>query len=72
MTSHFTSATDVRHYLEDLLAERSLAGAHGLMDVDAYRADLDTEIAAVHSAYVGAAVTEIATLRGQLSGRNQG
>jgi hypothetical protein len=31
-------------------------------------ADLDQEIADTHSAYVGAAVTEIATLRGQLSG----
>ena len=72
MTSHFTTATDIRHHLEDLLAERSLAGVHGLMDIDAYRADLDAEIAAARSAYVGAAVTEIATLRGQLSGRNQG
>jgi len=72
MTTHFTSATDVRHHLDDLLSERALAGAQGLMDNDAYRADLETEIAATHSAWVGAAVTEIATFRGQLSGRNQG
>ena len=72
MISHFTSATDVRHHLDDLLAERSLADAQGLMAIDAYRDDLDHEIAAVRSAYVGAAITEIATLRGQLSGRLQG
>ncbi len=72
MTSHFTSATDVRHHLDDLLAERSLADAQGLLDVDAYRSDLDTEIAVVRSAWVGAAVTELATFRGQLYGRPQG
>ena len=72
MTSHFPSAVDVRHHLDDLLAERSLADASGLTAIEAYRADLDTEIAAVRSAYVGAAVTEIATLRGLLSGRLQG
>ena len=32
-------------------------------------ADLDEEITATRNAYVGAAVTDIATLRGQLSGR---
>ncbi len=72
MTSHFTSAVDVRHHLDDLLAERSLADAQGLLDVDAYRSDLESEIAAIRSAWVGAAVTEIATFRGQLSGRLQG
>jgi hypothetical protein len=35
-------------------------------------ADLDQEIAATRSAYVGAAVTEIATLRAQLSGPQVG
>ncbi len=68
MTSHFTSAVDVRHHLDDLLAERSLADAQGLMEIDAYRSDLDTEIAVVRSACVGAAVTEIASFRAQLSG----
>ncbi len=72
MISHFTSAVDVRHHLDDLLAERSLADAQGLMAIDAYRSDLDTEIAVVRSAWVGAAVTEIATFRGQLHGRPQG
>ncbi len=49
MTSHFTSATDVRHHLDHLLAERSLADAQGLLAVDAYRSDLDSEIAVVRS-----------------------
>ena len=35
-------------------------------------ADLEGEIDAVQSAYVGAAVTEIAVLRGRLGGRQQG
>jgi hypothetical protein len=35
-------------------------------------ADLDQEIAPTHSAYMGAAVTEIASLRGQLSGPQVG
>jgi hypothetical protein len=35
-------------------------------------ADLDDEIATTTSAYVGAAVTEIAMLRGELAGRLHG
>jgi hypothetical protein len=35
-------------------------------------AGLDAEIAATSSAYVGAAVTEIASLRAQLSGKHVG
>jgi hypothetical protein len=35
-------------------------------------ADLNHEIAATHSAYVGAAVTEIAMLRAQLFGSQRG
>jgi len=72
MTNHFTTAVDVRHRLEDLLAERALADAHGLMANDAFASDLETEIAAIRSAWIGAAVTEIATFRGQLHGRLQG
>lgn len=72
MTSHFTSAIDVRHHLDDLLAERALADAQGLMANAIYAADLDTEIAATRSAWVGAAVTEIAIFHAQLNGRNQG
>jgi hypothetical protein len=40
----------------------------GLAADGAYMADLDDEIAACRAAYVGAAVTEIAVMRGELSG----
>jgi hypothetical protein len=62
----------LRAHLNDLQLERALAGVEGLDANAAYMADLETEIAATGAAYVGAAVTEIATLRGQLSGRPQG
>jgi hypothetical protein len=65
-------ATDMHIHLQDLQAERALASIEGLAGNSAYMADLEREIAAVHSAYVGAAVTEIATLRGQLSGPQVG
>jgi hypothetical protein len=39
----------------------------GLAVDPVYMADLDDEIAATHTAHVGAAVTEIATLRARLS-----
>jgi hypothetical protein len=35
-------------------------------------ADLDEEIAATRHAYIGAAITDIATLRGELSGPQLG
>jgi hypothetical protein len=65
-------ATDMHIHLKSLQAERALASIEGLASDAAYMADLDDEIAATHSAYVGAAVTEIAVLRGQLSGMQHG
>ena len=60
------SAIEVYAYLLALEAERSLA-------VDTvYMAYLDGEIEATTSAYVGAAVTEIATLRAELFGPQVG
>ena len=58
--------------LEDLLAERLLASNQGLAAHSAYMADLEHEIAEVRAAYVGAAVTEIAMLRGELFGPQVG
>lgn len=55
-------------HLQELQAERALASIEGLASNAAYMADLDEEIAATRSAYVGAAVTEIASLRAELSG----
>jgi hypothetical protein len=67
-----TSASDIQGHLHQLYAERALASVEGLDANDRYMDDLQTEIAITRSAYVGLAVTEIATLRGQLSGRLQG
>jgi hypothetical protein len=65
-------ATEMHTHLQGLQAERALASIEGLASNSAYLADLDQEIAATRSAYVGAAVTEIATLRAQLSGPQVG
>jgi hypothetical protein len=66
------SAVEVHIHLSELLVERALALVEGLSTDGAYMADLDDEIAATRHAYIGAAVTEIATLRGELSGRRVG
>ena len=66
------SAIEIQNHLQDLQAERALASIEGLSRNSAYMDDLHHEIAATHSAYVGAAVTEIATLRAQLSGPQVG
>jgi hypothetical protein len=55
-----------------LLAERAEACATGLAEVRLYMADLEREIAECRHAYVTTAVTEIASLRGELSGRPAG
>ena len=64
------SAIEMQIHLQGLQAERALASVAGLED--AYVADLEDEIAATRAAYVGAAVTEIATLRAELSGPQVG
>jgi hypothetical protein len=61
------SATELQHQLQSLQAERSLASLEGLGGDRSYMADLMEEIEATRHAYIGAAVTEIATLRGELS-----
>jgi hypothetical protein len=66
------SAIEMQRHLQDLRAERARASIDGLEDNVAYTTDLDEEIAAAQHAYVGAAVTEIATLRGELCGRQKG
>jgi hypothetical protein len=66
------SAFEMHTRLNELQAERALATAEGLRDNAVYMADLDQEIAAARHAYVGAAVTEIAVLRAELSGPQVG
>jgi hypothetical protein len=61
-----------RSHLADLHEELAAARAAGLVDHPAYRADLAQELATAQAAYVLAAVTEIASLRAQLGGPQQG
>jgi hypothetical protein len=66
------SAADLHHRLRLLVLERLDAQEIGLIDCQQYRRDLEEEMAECRAAYVGAAVTEIATLRADLSGRQVG
>ena len=63
-----TSAADLGEHLRELHLERALAQQVGL-DLDAaYMADLEAELSHTRTAYAGAAVTEIASLRAALNG----
>jgi hypothetical protein len=66
------TAFELHTQLLELQAERALAEDTGVAGIDAYMADLQRDIDLSRAAYIGAAVTEIATLRGQLSGPLQG
>lgn len=66
------SPTDLYERLELLRIERALAMGCELRHDPVYMDDLDTEIATMHAAWVGAAVTEIAVLRAELFGPQQG
>ena len=66
------SSAEIRERLLQLAQERLAAHASGLDQNTAYMADLDDEVETVRAAYVGAAVIDIATLRGELSGRDMG
>lgn len=65
---HFKDAASMQRHLRELLSEQAAAELAGLLRNASYRSDLEHEIAFMQSAYVGAAVTEIATLRAELSG----
>lgn len=67
-----SSALEVHARLSELLLERALAKVEGLDRQDGYMADLEDEIAATRTAWVGTAVTEIATLRAELFGPQRG
>ena len=66
------SVLELRKHLLELHAERALAEETGVASIASYMADLERDIARSHAAYVGAAVTEIASLRAQVSGRQYG
>lgn len=67
MTTH-----ELHHHLLTLHAERAAASLEHLDRPGPYIDDLRREIEAARIALVGAAVTEIATLRAQLSGPQVG
>ena len=62
------SAVEMQIRLQGLQTERALASIEGLAGNSAYMTDLENEIVATHFAFVGEAVTEIATMRALLSG----
>ena len=67
-TTTLTPAADLAEDLRLLRVERALAAVDGLDADAAYLAELDEEIVFARRAYVGVAVTEIATLRAELGG----
>jgi hypothetical protein len=67
-----TTAADVKSHLELLHNERALAMATPLRHDRAYMADLDEEIVATRHAWISSAVLEIARLREELGGAQQG
>jgi hypothetical protein len=71
-TEQVTTAADARLELQRLLAQR-LDAADASLDANAlYMRELEAEIEQSRAAYVGLAVTEIATLRAELSGPQVG
>ena len=66
-----TAAQALRH-LEHLRAQLAIVGPSRLLEDAGYVSDLREDIAASETVFVGLAVTEIASLRGELSGRLQG
>jgi hypothetical protein len=66
------TAAVLRQRLWALQGERLEALAAGLGANRLYMASLDRDVEHAREAYVGTAVTEIAMLRGDLSGRQQG
>ncbi len=71
-TTHHVSAAGLASRLTDLLEERRTALRSPLAGIGLYMDDLEAEIDACRAAYVGAAVTELALLRGAAHGRPQG
>ena len=69
-TETVTTAVEVQKHLRLLLVERAVAGVEGLAANVASTADLHEKITATRNAYVGAAVTDIATLRSSASTRS--
>ena len=71
-TTETQTALDALRHLESLQEERALAELTGLTADADYIADLDDDIVGAEHWFVGLAVTEMATLRAELSGALQG
>jgi hypothetical protein len=69
---HPMLTNEIRARLRALADERLAAEAFGMRADGAYMADLDEEIATYRHALIGASVTEIAVLCGELFGRQVG
>ena len=63
---------DLRAHLNLLQLERVEAETAGLTACEPYMRELDEEISQCRAAFVGAAVTELAVARAELSGRLYG
>ncbi len=63
---------DLRNRLIELEAERAVAIEAGVGTLRLYMSDLEQEITATREAYVASVVTEIASLRYELSGPQLG
>ncbi|HEX8205163.1 MAG TPA: hypothetical protein VF587_03790 [Solirubrobacteraceae bacterium] len=66
------TAADLRISLQRLETERAAATSSPLSDNALYMDDLEADLEAAREAYVGLAVTELATLRAELSGPQRG
>jgi hypothetical protein len=66
------SLADLRARLSELAAERIFARSYGMAADAAYMTDLEDEVATVTAVYIGAAVTELAALRGEFLGPQLG
>ena len=71
-TTPAMTTSEIRSRLSALTDEHAAAIAWGADAIPAYIDDLQREIEAVRAAYVGAAVTEIASFRAVLSGPQVG
>ena len=63
------TAAEALERLRALRFELAIAGPAGLLEDADYRQDIEDELESSETAFVGLAVTEIATLRGELAGR---
>jgi hypothetical protein len=71
-TNTNVSAVEIQDELRQLYVERALAEIEGLASDPGYMTDLLDDIESHKSAFTGAVVTEIATLRAELGGMLRG